>query len=55
MHRVHDLIASIRRADPFRGVIERRRATDARDSVSRRGLGASISRPMRTDIPFRWA
>jgi hypothetical protein len=56
MDRVRSLIDSIRRAEPFRGIVERRRQAEGRDSVVRRaGLGASIPRPIRMDVGFRIA
>jgi hypothetical protein len=56
MDRVHSLIDSIRRAEPFRGIVERRRQAEGRDSVLQRsGLGASIPRPIRMDVGFRIA
>ncbi len=56
MDRVHSLIDAIRRAEPFRGIVERRREAEGRASVVRRaGLGASIPRPIRMDVAVRIA
>ena len=56
MYRVRSIVDSIRRAEPFRGIVERRRQAEGRDSVLQRsGLGASIPRPIRIDVGFRTA
>jgi hypothetical protein len=55
MDRVRSIIGTIRRSQPLRGIVGELRSAEGRASVSREGLGASIPRPMQTDILFRWA
>ncbi len=56
MDRVRRVIDSIRRAEPFRGIVERRRQAEGREGVLQRsGLGVSIARPIRVDVGFRIA
>ena len=56
MDQVRSFIDSIRRAEPFRGIVERRRQVEGRDSVARQaGIGAPIPRSIRMDVGFRIA
>jgi hypothetical protein len=56
MNRVRSFFDSIRRAEPFRGIVERGREAEGRASVARRaGPVAPIPRLIRMDVGFRIA